>query len=160
MKKLLTLTLAVLMTVLLLSCGTSLADELVTYINDDMPAILSLEEQMTASFDSITGDNFTNDADMYTEIAEVTLPAVTEMNTLATAIVPENKELNAVHSLLCEYTAKYMEGYAALLTALEAQDEAMVESANVALEEAAALSVTYYDDLYNLAVNNGIAFNE
>ncbi len=160
MKKLLSLTLAALMSVLLLSCGVSLADELVSYINDDMPAILSLEEQMTASFDSITGDNFTNDADMYTEIAEVTLPAVTEMNTLATAIVPENKELSAVHSLLCEYTAKYMEAYTTLLTALESQDEALVDVANVTLEEAAALSVTYYDDLYNLAINNGIEFNE
>lgn len=55
--------------------------------------IVTLEDQVQASFGSVSGTNFTDDPTMYTEITENTVPLCQQLNEAVLAINPSDPEI-------------------------------------------------------------------
>lgn len=81
-------------------CGNQVQDDLLNHINNDLASIVDLETKAINEYESVTGNNYTNDEDLYLHLQDVVLPAYQTIIEEAEAIYPETQEVIDVHELI------------------------------------------------------------
>lgn len=154
MKKVMALVLAVVMAVSMMGCGGSDTKEvLLDYINYDLELIGLYEEELLASYGSVTGDNYTSDADMYVEFVSTTADLAKGLYDEAVDIsreIDDDKVLE-VHRIYIKYSNKFMNLINLMITALEEQDMDKAMQANEDLNEVNNLALDFQTELLELA---------
>lgn len=150
MKKILTRTLALVMTVTALAgCGSDpVADDFEQYLNTDMTEVNANYEEIKEEVGN--WENIESDEEMYANINDVVLPLVNESLDMLAEIQPETDEVKAVKEKYKLVMDAYKEAFE-LLAASEDGDTSKAEEGSAKLEEGVQLLDDYNAALEELA---------
>ena len=83
------------------------ADELISYINNDLKELADIEGAFLDSYESVTGDNYVDDYTTYEELLNNTLPLVQQLDNKAVEVSENIKDskIREVHRLYVNYTS-------------------------------------------------------
>ncbi len=163
MKRAIALILGVVLMLSLVGCfDTAKQDAILKYVNEDLASILELETKFIESYESVSGENYTDDATMYTELVNNTSIYARDLSNAVTNLADSitDADLLAIHKLYMEATTKNSAAITTMISALENADYAQVSTANELLGEASSLLVDYRTKLTALAEENGVTFEE
>jgi len=147
----------------LIGCGNSeKQDALLKYINKDLVEISDIETKFLESYESVTGDNYTNDFDMYVEFSNNTSILARELNSAALEVgmAIDDEEILEVHKIYIDSTSNFMNAVSLFLSALETQDYAQLSLANEKLNKANSLALDFKKELNKLAEKYNIVISE
>lgn len=135
-------------------------EALLTYINDDLPELAEIEEEMLNSYNSVSGSNYTDDFTMYNEINGRTIPLCHELNDKLLEINPSDPEISAIHNTYRKFVGKYLNAFVMIDAALESQDYSQIVEANNLISEAADIAEDFKQALYKLADERNVVFED
>ncbi len=139
-------------------CGADpLQDDLINYINNQIPALTKLENTVASEYSAVTSDEKTTDAEFAEKLEDVIIPAEDELIKKAKAIVPATEELNELHTKYINSLSIQREGLDLMLEAAQTSDKSLLASAEEKIEEAEALSSQYLSELTALKMRHGVA---
>jgi hypothetical protein len=144
MKKLL---LSLLLVSLFVSCTVTVQDDLLNYINVELPKLADLESQATKAYASVSGENYQNDSLMYYTIQQNVIPPYEEFNSIIKTIKPSSPEVQAMHNEYVEAAKDQLEAFHLVLEAIEKQDPEIINKANEDLDKAQQLIIYWRKDL-------------
>ncbi len=150
MKKIITtISILVMCVAMLTGCGKAdpVQEDLINYINKQLPTIVEAENKVTTQYEASTGKNFVDDPTLATRLKDVIIPASTELLTKTKAIVPATEEVRKVHSKYVALVTEQHEAFNMLLQAAQKSDEKMVEAVNGKLTNTEKVSKEYLADL-------------
>ncbi len=145
----------------LAGCGSDpVQDDLINYINNQLPTIATLEKKVTSEFEAVKADSNTDDATFGAKLKDVIIPASNELIDKSKATVPATDEVKKVHDKYIASVTVQSEAFAILLDAATKNDEKIAKTANDKLTEAERLSKEYLADLETLKKDHGVVNKE
>jgi hypothetical protein len=161
MKNRITYSLLIALCIFLTQCSSDPVEkDLLNYINVELPKVASLESEAVGAYESVAGENYTNDSAMYYKIKEVVLPKYTEFATKLKAITPATDELKKIHAEYVEASQDQLEGFTIILDALEKQSIEEVKQANVDLAAAGKLISDWKKDLTETCKKHNVVLEQ
>ncbi len=154
MKRLVLIMMVLILTVGMGGCASNEKQEsLLQYINDDAVEMGEIETKLLESYRSVTGENYTNDNEMYEVLTEDTIDLARELNDKAVELAfnIEDDEILEVHRLYMDYSNKVLNVIVIMISALENKDSTQIAEANEKLNEANNLALDYQRELDSLA---------
>lgn len=130
---------------LLTGCGDSPEkEEFSRYLNEDMQVVLTLQDDLLKSLESVTGENATTDQALYKELNTKTVVLAKELCDEAKKIGEniKNEKLIDAHNEYIKYTETMLASLTLLEEAAKNSDAAKGEESNTLMEE----SVKYADE--------------
>ena len=125
------------------AAGNVSGDALAEY-QAEIVALAAEEESLIARYDSVSGENYTDDLTMYTELVAMT-PDVRDFIAKIEAIMPSDPELARLHEIYVDaWNAQYA-GFTMTIDALEKQDYGIIAEANELLSEGRSLMRQYIE---------------
>lgn len=109
----------------------------------NLKAISALETQATEGFNSVTGNNFTNDEAVLSKLETEVIPAYSKFSERLKGITPEEDELKTIHLTFIKASGLQLEAFMRFKEAIEKKDKAIAESANKLMVEERALIDEY-----------------
>lgn len=149
MKKIMATISALLVCITVLSgCGSDpVQDDLINYINNQVPTIATLEKKVTTEYTAVKEDSTANNETFAAKLKDVIIPADDELIAKAKAVVPATEEVKKVHDKYIASVTAQNEAFTLLLEAAQKNDEALVKTANEKLENSDKISKEYLADL-------------
>lgn len=155
MKKFLALTLALVMSLsLLTACSDPIADELTNFVNVDMVAINENYEAIKA--EAATWSNLETIEQLVASTTDTLLPLVNDSLAKLDAIVLETEEVGALKGKFVAVMQAYKEGFELILQAAQNNDEAIMQQGNDKIAEGIALVDEYNAAMEALAEEHGL----
>jgi hypothetical protein len=153
-------TLFVFLLLVLAGCSNPIKDDLLNYINVELPEIAQYENDTIATWDSVSGDNYTDDYTMYEALTEIIIPTYREF---VNGIEPitlrlKTKEVRDLNEKYVEAVDLQMNGFLILINAIETQDSSLVVQFNERLDRGRRLVREWQIELQDLCNKNGIKF--
>lgn len=152
MKKIIAFIISLGLMIGLTGCANTQKQEVLReYLDVHVPELAYLEEEFLASYESVTGDNYTSDYDTYMEFTTYTVEYARDLDSAAVEIsnyITDSEVLEA-HRIYMNYCNKFLSAVNLMITALENGDYSLVDEANDRLNEANNYAVDY-----NIALNN------
>ncbi len=131
-------------------------DDLLNYINVELPKVANLESEAIDAYSSVSGDNYTSDAAMDKKIREVVLPKYKLFNAKLKAIKPKTSELKKVHGEYVEAAKDQLEAFNFIVDAIKKQDADEIQRANKDLRAAAMLIENWKADILNMCKKHNV----
>lgn len=125
-------------------------EDLISYINKQVPTLVPLENKVTTEYAAVTGDKYTNDAALAAKLKDVIIPANDELLAKSKAIVPATEEVKKVHNKYTAVITEQQEAFNLLLQAVQKSDEAAVKTVNEKLAHTEKVSKEYLADIDTL----------
>lgn len=161
MKKGLIILFVFLITITLYGCGNDVVQEdLLNYINEELPKIVDLESTVIEGYDNVSGNNYTNDEVMYLSIRDEILPASLRLIEAAEDITPETKEVKDIHEIYISAINTQNSAFTTILSALETQDYEKISIANEKLDDSRKKMRDYTSSITELAKEHNVEFLE
>ncbi|WP_404446062.1 hypothetical protein LG307_20645 [Sutcliffiella horikoshii] len=153
---------ALLLVMLLSACSTTDTekDDLITYINTELPKVAELELEAIDSYSSVSGQNYTDDWTMYEIIDTVTIPAYEEFITKLESIRPKTEVVREIHEIYIEGSNAQLQGFKKIRVALEQQDYDKVFEANEHLDHGRAKIREFQTKLDDLMEEHGVEYED
>ena len=143
---------------LIISCSNPTQDELLSYVNTEIPKIAKLEADTISSYENVTGENYKDDMTMYTTLRDEVIPNyrsfVKELESISNNL--KTPEVQKLHETYIE--AANMQ-YSGLLIMLK-QDYSLVNQANEKLDKGRKLVRQWQIDLKVLTEKNNVKLNK
>jgi hypothetical protein len=117
-----------LLLVVLVGCSNPITEDLLTYINTELPKVAQYENDTIAAYDSVSGANYTDDYTMYEALTETIIPTYRELVNGIEAITLKlkTKEVRDLNEKYVEAATLQMNGFVVLMNALETQDSSLL----------------------------------
>lgn len=144
------------MILLLGACSNSVQDEILSYVNDDLPTIQKLEDEVIGKYASVTGANYTDDKTLYDALTNEIIPLYTEFIDKLEAIKISDKELKSIHESYIDAAKQQHKALTIMVTALEKQDVSLIQEANELLAKSQRELNTYEVNLKKYAKENDV----
>lgn len=145
----------------LAGCGADpVQDDLINYINNQLPTIATLEKKVTSEYQAVKSDSKADDATFGAKLKDVIIPAAAELIAKAKATVPATEEVKKVHDKYIASVTEQSEAFAILLDAAGKNDAELAKTANVKLTKAEKLSKEYLADLETLKKDHNVENKE
>lgn len=112
----------------------SVQDDLIAYINEGLMPIADLEKQAVESYQSVSGQNYTDDNTMYEAMTKTVVPNYQQFRDKLVALAPQTKEVKEIHEVYINGVNSQLEGFKMVVEAIEKQDAGIIEQANVKLD--------------------------
>ncbi|EPR11733.1 hypothetical protein [Ruminiclostridium papyrosolvens] len=145
----------------LAGCGSDpVQDDLINYINNQLPTIATLEEKVSSEYQAVKADSNADDSAFGVKLKDVIIPAAAELIAKTKATVPATEEVKKVHDKYLASVTAQSEAFAILLDAVGKNDEKLAKTANDKLTEAERLSKEYLADLETLKKDHGVENKE
>jgi len=142
------------------SGGTNAKQEdLLNYLNQELPRAAGIESQVVSSFEGVTGENYTDDDTMLKALRDEVIPASKRLIEAVEAIVPAEQELRDIHKIYVDAVKLQDVAFAMYVTALEQQDRDIVERANDKLSAGVAGKEDYVAKRLAYATANGVTIS-
>lgn len=139
MKKILVALIALSSIFLLSACGdNSVAKELEYYVNNELPDLAIMEEEVLYEYDSVTGYNYSDDYTLYYHLQDVIIPLYSTFIDELEAVRIESSELRKIHEIYIEASNTQYNAMVKMLSALEYQDYELISESNEMLADARA----------------------
>jgi hypothetical protein len=117
---------------------------------DQMTPLAEQEQSIISRYDSVSGDNYTDDLTMYTELVSLT-PDVQRFIAKIEAIMPSDPEIARIHNIYVDAWNAQAAGFTMTIDALEKQDYGIISEANKLLAEGRSLMRQYIEEVSALA---------
>ena len=153
---------ALLLVMMLSACSTTDTekDDLMNYINTELPKVADLELEAIDSYSSVSGQNYTDDWTMYEIIDTVTIPAYEEFITKLESIRPKTEAVREIHEIYIEGSNAQLQGFKKIRVALEQQDYDKVFEANEHLDHGRAKIREFQTKLDDLMEEHGVEYED
>jgi len=149
--------LATVLLLLLAGCGKDpVQEDLLNYVNEDLPAVAELETDAMNAYDSVTGSNYTDDLTTYNTIVEEVIPTYNEFIKELEAISVETDEVSKVHEQYIDVANLQSSAFVNITDALKKGDMGLIADANDQLTEARKGMREYKSDLKKLAKEHDV----
>jgi hypothetical protein len=132
---------------LLTACSDPAQDEILSYVNDELPPLAELETEVIGLYDSVTGVNYTDDYTLYDTLSIDIIPMYTEFIGKLEGIRVSDQGLRDIHEDYIAAANKQHGAFVKMLTALENQDVSMIQEVNEILNESRQEMRDYQYDL-------------
>lgn len=156
MKKLLYLPLLL----LFWQCSNPVQEDLINYINVEIPKVADLETEAIDAYESVSGENYESDSTMYYTMTETVVPKYEEFYSILQNIKPSTKEVAVLHKEYVRAAASQLEGFRLILNAIEKQDPEIIVHANENLDEGRALLRIWQTDLDSACTKHNVVFKK
>ncbi len=140
------------------SCSNEVSDDLLDYINKQLPKVADNESEAVELYESVSGDNYTDDERMYSVIKNDVVPIYKKFIDGLKSISSEIKteEVQKVHQQYIEAASLQYDGFLLILFAIETQDPNQITKANEKLNKGTDLLDEYNSDLEKLCKKNNV----
>ena len=167
MKKLLIFFIFIIASVGLIGCGNSnntksnetVKEDLLNYANVELPKIVGLEDSVANSYESVTGESYTNDEAIISELETKIIPESSKLIESAKNIVPKTQEVKDVHAIYLSAVEEQHSAFNTMTPALKEQNLDKINEANKKLDSARSKTESYLNELQALANKNGVNFD-
>ncbi|OZB98058.1 hypothetical protein [Paenibacillus sp. XY044] len=158
MKKLMFLISAFLIFSVLTGCSNTdpVAEELISYINEQMTPLGKEEQELLNAYESVTGENYKDDETTHKVLVEEVIPGYNEYIGKIEAIKIESKELREVHEIYIDGLNLQISAITSIAIALEQQDGEAIVEANEKLSEARKMMREFQTKLKELTKEHKI----
>jgi hypothetical protein len=147
--------------ILLTGCFSNpIQKDLLSYINDDIAPLASVEDKIFTDYDSVTGQNYKDDPTTFAMLMDTIIPAYNELSDKVLKIQPETPEVRELHDMYIKLTGIQKSAFVGLADAIEKQDIGLVNESNAKLDEANKLARDYQMKLQDMAKEYNIEFKE
>lgn len=150
------------LTSMLLFCSNPVHKELLVYINTQLPKIASQETVAMASYESVTGSNYSNDQTTYLVVRDSVIPNykkfIEDLEAISTTL--KTTEVRKLHESYIEAANAQYSAFALILSALEQQDYTLISQANEKLDKGRKLLRDWQVDFNTLCEKNGVKLNQ
>lgn len=136
--------------------NTEVQDDILNYINVELPKLVELESTVIEGYESVTGDNYTDDETLYNALQNEIIPSSLDLIDAAEEIVPETEDVRVVHEIYLSAINKENSAFTTILSAIENQDYDKVSLANDKLTDARKELRDFNSNLDDLAEDNDI----
>ncbi|MED4534645.1 hypothetical protein [Metabacillus fastidiosus] len=160
MIKKLKIIIAVCIATLLAACSDPVQEEIISYVNEDLPEIAKLEEEVIGKYDSVTGENYKDDEILYDALTNEIIPDYSQLIDKLEAIQLSDKELRDIHEDYIEAANQQYSAFTKMLAAIENQDYALIEEVNGILSQSRKDMRDYQYDLKEYAEKNDVEIKE
>lgn len=143
---------------MLIGCSPAdpVQDDLIDYINNQLPTLTEPENTVITEYAAVTGENYVDDATLAARLQEVVIPAAEDLLAKSTAIAPATAEVSAVHSKYIAATTEQLEAFKLLLEAVQTGNAATVDTVNEKLAHADTVSNEFLADLETLKTDHNV----
>lgn len=153
--------LATTLLLLLAGCGNDpVQEDLINYVNEDLPAVAKLEKDAMDAYDSVTGSNYTDDLTTYNTIIEEVIPTYNEFIKELEAISVETDAVSKIHEQYIDVANLQSSAFVNITDALEKGDMGLIADANDQLTDARKGMREYQSDLKKLAKDHDVTFDK
>lgn len=109
---------------------------LVNYVNQGILMIAELEKKSLERYASVTGENYTNDQQLFNELTNFIIPTYKRFADGLRAITPEYEEIQRVHGIYINAADLMYNGFRNKMTGIEKNNETIIINANKDIEKA------------------------
>jgi hypothetical protein len=141
---------------ILSGCGDPVQDDLLNYVNEQMPALGDEETKIVGKYAAVTGLNYTDDYTLYDALKLEIIPEYNEFIKDLEAVEIKTDELRKIHEDYIEATNIQASAFLLTVTAIENQDSAMINEANEKLNTARKMMRDYKNEVEKLAKEHGV----
>ena len=133
-------------------------DAVLEYINNDCVDMQKIENELLASYDSVSGANYENDEKMYRELTTNTIELARELNEKAVKIGDDihDVEVQEVHRIYMNYSSKLLSTIGLMVLAIENQDVILMSQVNEKLNDANNLALDFRREISELAAKYNV----
>lgn len=142
------------------SKNTDIQDDLINYINVEVPKIVSIENKVNDGYSSVSGTNYKDDKTMYDKMTNEVILDSLKLIDGAEAITPKTEEVRSAHETYISAVNAQHSAFSMLIAAVEEQDSNKVTSVNEKLNEARKsmrdyiASINELEEKYNVTVSD------
>lgn len=140
------------------SCSNQVSDDLLNYVNKQLPKVADNESKAVESYESVSGDNFTDDETMYYVIQNEVIPVyrkfIDQLESISEEL--ETEEVKKVHEKYIEAAKVQKTAFMLILSGLENQDYNEMAEANEKLDKGRKLLREYKSDLKKICKENNV----
>ena len=144
----------------LTACSDPIQDDLINYINVELPKISDLEDGVVEGYGSVSGNNFVDDYTTYTEISDNVLPLSLQLIEEAENISLETKEVREVHEKLIDSYTTNQSAMELLVAAIDTEDYDLITQANEKFDAARKLQREFNAELEDLCEEHDVELSE
>lgn len=144
----------------LTACSDPVQDDLISYINVELPKISDLEDGVIEGYGSVTGENFIDDYTMYTELSDNVIPLSLELIDKAESISLETKEVREVHEKLIESYTTNQSAMELLIAAIDTENYNLITQANEKFDAARKLQREFKAEIKDLCKDHSVELSE
>lgn len=142
----------------IISCSNPTQDELIQYINTELPKIATMEKNATDKYDRVVGENFKDDATFYKTLNEEVIP---KYKKFIEALEDISKNLNdpeviKLNETYIDAANTQYSAFTTMLAAIDAQDLTLMSQANEKLDMGRKLMRQWQLNLKTLAKKHNI----
>jgi hypothetical protein len=145
-----------LMLFLLSGCGDPVQDDLLDYVNEEMPSLGKEEMKIVGKYEDVTGPNYTDDQTLYDALKVEIIPAYNQYIEDLESVKIETEELRKIHEDYIEAANIQASAFLTVITALENQDSGLINEANQKLNTARKMMRDYQNAVEKLAKEHDV----
>lgn len=142
----------------IISCSNPVQEELLNYINNELPKISELENKVVTDYASVTGDNYKDDYTTYTTIKDNIIPTykkyIEDLEKISKLL--KTTEVRNLHESCIEASNTTYSGLVLLLSALENRDYSQISQANEKIDKGRKLIREWETELQILCKKNNV----
>ncbi|MED1954887.1 hypothetical protein [Brevibacillus centrosporus] len=142
---------------ILQGCGKDVVQEdLLNYINTELPKVADKENQVLNDYASVTGDKYTSDEVVYNTLNDKIMPTYAKFINDLEKIKPSTPEVQKIHEQYVTAANTQQNAFIMIVSAIEKQDSAELASANEKLASTRQLLREWEASLKQLADKHGV----
>lgn len=146
--------------ILFLQCAEDpVQNDLLNYINVELPKVAQLETDAINAYSSVTGSNYTDDKTTYDKITNVVLPKYTEFNKKLKTIKPATSEVKKIHAEYVKAAGDQLEAFKYIVDAIKRNNSAEITKANKDMELGRNLIAKWKSDLLETCKKHNVVLN-
>lgn len=144
--------------VLVIGCSNPIKDDLLTYINVELPTMVDAETNINTAYSSVSGENYTDDYTMYDVILTQVIPEssklITQLETITIKLNTE--ELRNLNEKYVKAMNDQHQAFVLTLNALKTKDYTAIATANEYLTNSRKLVREWLVEIQTLCNENGV----
>lgn len=131
---------------------------IIDYVNNGIVGLDELKIQAFESYNSVVGENYTDDYIAYLELTQNTIVMAEELKAEAIRVANEitDKEIQEVHNLYVEFTTEYVGALDFLIYGYENSSLTLIEEGHAKLSAVETLALEYENALISLGEKYGV----
>ena len=144
------------------STSTSIPNDLLNYINNELPKIAQVETIVTDGYNNLIEEEYIDNFTIFKILSDSIIPNSRKLIEEAELIQPSTKEVREIHELYINAITQQDSAFTLMLSALENQDYEVLTKANEKLNEGRKAIRDYTYEIESLAKSNNVIleFNE
>jgi hypothetical protein len=145
---------------ILAGCSNPVKEDLLNYLNNELPKVAEAESIAVEAWGSVSGANYTDNDEMYDALVEDIIPSYRDFlhGVEGITVRLKTKEVRALNEKYIEAATTQNNAFVLLMNMLETEEGSILDF-NERLDKARRLIREWQIELQDLCKKNGVPFN-